>query len=46
VIEPYVLRNSGSFTANDYAIDQRYQNWGINIGIRKKINKYIYFVKP
>ena len=46
VLEPYVLRNTGSFTAKDYAIDQRYQNWGINVGIRKKINKYIYFAKP
>lgn len=46
VLEPYVLRHSGSFTANDYAIDQRYQNWGIQVGLRKKINKYIYFAKP
>ncbi|WP_373548243.1 hypothetical protein [Haliscomenobacter sp.] len=46
VLEPYVLRHSGSFTANDYAIDQRYQNWGIQLGLRKKINKYIYFAKP
>jgi hypothetical protein len=46
VLEPYVLRHSGSFTANDYAIDQRYQNWGIQLGLRKKINKYIFFAKP
>lgn len=46
VLEPYVLHHSGSFTANDYAIDQRYQNWGIQVGLRKKINKYIYFAKP
>lgn len=46
VLEPYVLHHSGSFTANDYAIDQRYQNWGIQIGLRKKINKYIFFAKP
>ena len=46
VLEPYVLHHSGSFTANDYAIDQRYQNWGIQVGLRKKINKYIFFAKP
>lgn len=46
VLEPYVLHHSGSFTANDYSIDQRYQNWGIQVGLRKKINKYIYFAKP
>lgn len=46
VLEPYLLHHTGSFTAKDYAIDQRYQNWGIQIGLRKKINKYIYFVKP
>lgn len=46
VLEPYVLHHTGSFTANDYAIDQRYQNWGIQVGLRKKINKYIYFAKP
>lgn len=46
VLEPYILHHTGSFTANDYAIDQRYQNWGIQVGLRKKINKYIYFVKP
>lgn len=46
VLEPYILHHTGSFTANDYAIDQRYQNWGVQIGLRKKINKYIYFAKP
>ena len=46
VLEPYVLHHTGSFTAHDYAIDQRYQNWGIQVGLRKKINKYIFFAKP
>lgn len=46
VLEPYILHHTGSFTANDYTIDQRYQNWGIQVGLRKKINKYIYFAKP
>lgn len=46
VLEPYILHHTGSFTANDYAIDQRYQNWGIQVGLRQKINKYIYFAKP
>lgn len=46
VLEPYLLHHTGSFTANDYAIDQRYQNWGIQVGLRQKINKYIYFAKP
>lgn len=46
VVEPYLLRHSGSFTTADYAIDQQYQNWGIQLGLRKKINKYIYFARP
>jgi hypothetical protein len=46
VIEPYILRRPSSITYADYAIDQRNWNQGIQIGIRKKINKYIYFAKP